>query len=209
MKRVRLREVLRIEPASERQRRFGHALEDAAFVLALTHDVSAAARAFVERFGFLPPAAARRLLLLEPWARSVAAIARAPPVTLALPGAAVSVQADFLVRYADGRREIVELKGHALRDGEWRVRAEWLLAARAMRLAYRRAGIDWPVRLLYFSLQNGRLGLEGDVVVALSEVEERALLRALSSRLFFLPRQSPAGRALGQGNSSQGYHPLR
>jgi hypothetical protein len=33
-------------------------------------------------------------------------------------------KADFLISYEDGRREIVELKGHVLKRGAWRASAE-------------------------------------------------------------------------------------
>jgi hypothetical protein len=36
----------------------------------------------------------------------------------------LTAKADFLISYEDGRREIVELKGHVLKRGAWRASAE-------------------------------------------------------------------------------------
>jgi hypothetical protein len=42
----------------------------------------------------------------------------------------------------------VELKSHILRKEEWKTKAEWSLATKIMRMLYRRAGYDYPVRRL-------------------------------------------------------------
>ncbi len=48
----------------------------------------------------------------------------------------LTAKADFLISYEDGRREIVELKGHVLKRGGWRASAEHARKYRLIVLNY-------------------------------------------------------------------------
>jgi hypothetical protein len=99
-------------------------------------------------------------------------------------GVRFTAQADFLVKYFDGRRELVELKSHILRKEEWKTKAEWTLAAKIMRMLYRRAGYDYPLRLIYFVERDGVVKPEEEVFIyPKDEKDDEPLLNVLRERL--------------------------
>jgi hypothetical protein len=182
--RLRLSDLLKLQSPDSASSLYGRAFERAVLILIKVKDVAAAMRAFIERYGEPHAGAFAKLAKLASWARRIARAKRAPPVPLGLPAATLMVQADFLVDYADGRREIVELKSHVLRESEWRVKAEWSLAAKVMRMAYRRAGIDRPVRLLYFAERGGDVALEEEVYLSPRDCkDDEMLIRVLGERI--------------------------
>jgi len=99
-------------------------------------------------------------------------------------GRRLTAKADFLISYEDGRREIVELKSHILKRGEWRVKAEWSFAAKVMRMLYRKAGYDYPIRLIYFVEERGGVRPEQEVYMYPNdEKDDQHLLKALEERM--------------------------
>jgi hypothetical protein len=155
---VRLSDVIRLEEPDVLSQRYGKTFEKAVLVLLKAKDAAAALRTFIEHYGEPHTGAFAKLMKLAPWAREVVEVEPAPPVALQVDGVAVTAQADFLVKYADGRRELVELKSHILKRGEWETKAVWSLAVKMMRMLYRRAGFDYPIRLIYFAERGGDAG---------------------------------------------------
>ena len=141
---VKLSDVLRIEKPDALSSRYGKAFEKAVLVLLNKKDTATAMRTFIEHYGEPHTGAFAKLMKLTPWARRVAEAEPAPYVVFHIDGTRFTAQADFLVKYADGRRELVELKSHILKKEEWKTKAEWSLAAKIMRMLYRRAGYDYP-----------------------------------------------------------------
>jgi hypothetical protein len=131
---VRLSEILKIEEPDALGRRYGKAFEKAVLVLLKTKDAAVAMRTFIEHYGEPHTGAFAKLMKLAPWARKVAEAEPAPPVALQIDRVRFTAQADFLVKYFDERKEVVELKSHILKKDEWDVKAEWSLAAKIMRI---------------------------------------------------------------------------
>jgi len=78
----------------------------------------------------------------------------------------------------------VELKSHILRKEEWKTKAEWALAAKVMRMLYRRAGYDCPLRLIYFVERGGAVTPEEEAFVyPKDEKDDEPLLSILRERL--------------------------
>jgi hypothetical protein len=181
---VKLSDILRIKPADVLSSRYGKAFEKAVFTLLKTKDAAVAMCAFIEHYGEPHTGAFAKLMKLTPWARKVVEAEPAPPVAFQIDGVRFSAQADFLVKYADGRRELVELKSHILRKEEWRTKAEWSLATKIMRMLYRRAGYDYPIRLIYFVEKDGVVKPEEEVFIyPKDEKDDEALLTVLRERL--------------------------
>jgi len=147
---MRLSDLIRLEKPDLLSSRYGKAFEKAVLILIKAKDSVAAIRTFIEHYGEPHTGAFNKLLKLTPWAKKVVEIEPAPPVSLSLDGVTISAQADFIVKYADGKKELVELKSHILKKGEWKMKAEWSLATKIMRMLYRRSGYDYPLRLIYF-----------------------------------------------------------
>jgi len=180
---VRLSEILKIEGPDALSSRYGKAFEKAVFVLLKTRDIGAAMRTFIEHYGEPHTGAFAKLMKLTPWARRVAEAEPAPYVVFQIDGVRFTAQADFLVN-ADGRRELVELKSHILRKEEWRIKTEWFLVAKIMRMLYRRAGYDYPIRLIYFAERNGVVKPEEEVFIyPKDERDDEPLLNVLRERL--------------------------
>jgi hypothetical protein len=181
---VKLSDILKIQPADILSSRYGKAFEKAVLVLLKEKDAAVAMRTFIEHYGEPHTGAFAKLMKLAPWAKTVAEAEPAPPVTFQIDGATVTAQADFLVKYADGRRELVELKSHILRKEEWKTKAEWSLAAKIMRMLYRRAGYDYPVRLIYFAERDGAVAPEEEVFIyPKDEKDDEPLLSVVRERL--------------------------
>jgi len=177
---VRISDIIKLERPDALSSRYGKAFEKAVLVLLKSGDAAVAIRTFIEHYGEPHTGAFAKLMKLMPWAKRVAEAEPAPLVRLQLDGVTVTAQADFLVKYADGKSEIVELKSHILKEGEWRTKAEWSLMAKALRVFYRRAGYDYPVRLIYFIERNGIVKPEEEVYVA---VDEPVVLNVLRERI--------------------------
>jgi hypothetical protein len=77
----------------------------------------------------------------------------------------------------------VELKSHILRKEEWKTKAEWSLAAKVMRMLYRRAGYGYPLRLVYFAERDGAVTPEEVYVYPKDEKDDEPLLNVLRERL--------------------------
>ena len=78
----------------------------------------------------------------------------------------------------------MELKSHILRKEEWKTKAEWALAAKVMRMLYRRAGNGYPLRLVYFVERDGAVTPEEEVFVyPKDEKDDEPLLNVLQERL--------------------------
>jgi len=181
---VRLSEILKIEGPDALSSRYGKAFEKAVFVLLKTRDIGAAMRTFIEHYGEPHTGAFAKLMKLMPWARRVAEAEPAPYVVFQIDGTRFTAQADFLVKYADGRRELVELKSHILRKEEWKTKAEWSLAAKIMRMLYRRASYDYPLRLIYFAERDGAVTPEEEVFIhPKDEKDDEPLFNVLRERL--------------------------
>jgi hypothetical protein len=181
---VRLSEILKIEEPDVLSSRYGKAFEKAVFVLLKKKDAAAAMRVFIEHYGEPHTGAFAKLMKLAPWARRVAEAEPAPYAELRIDGVRFTAQADFLVKYADGRRELVELKSHILRKEEWKTKAEWSLAAKIMRMLYRRAGYDWPLRLIYFVERDGVVKPEEEVFIyPKDEKDDETIINVLRERL--------------------------
>jgi hypothetical protein len=179
---VKLSDITRLEKPDVLSSRYGKAFEKAVFTLLRTKDTAVAMRTFIEHYGEPHTGAFAKLMKLAPWARKVVEVEPAPPVTFQIDGVTVTAQADFLVKYADGRRELVELKSHILKSDEWKTKAEWSLAAKIMRMLYRKAGYDYPVCLIYFVEKDGVVKPEEEVF-AQDEKDDEILINILRERL--------------------------
>ncbi len=181
---VRLSEILKIEEPDALSSRYGKAFEKAVFVLLKTRDIGAAMRTFIEHYGEPHTGAFAKLMKLTPWVKKVVEAEPAPYVVFQIDGIRFTAQADFFVKYADGRREVVELKSHILKKEEWKTKAEWALAAKIMRMLYRRAGYDYPLRLIYFAERDGVVVPEEEVFTyPKDERDDEPLLNVLRERL--------------------------
>jgi hypothetical protein len=181
---VKLSDVIRIRPPDTLSSRYGKAFEKAVLALVKKKDVAVAMRVFIEHYGEPHTGAFAKLMKLAPWARRVAEAEPAPYAELRIDGVRFTAQADFLVKYADGRRELVELKSHILRNDEWKTKAEWSLATKIMRMLYRRAGYDYPVRLIFFAERDGIVVPEEEVFIyPKDEKDDETLLNVLRERL--------------------------
>jgi hypothetical protein len=181
---VKLSDVLKLKEPDVLSSRYGKAFEKAVFILLKTKDVGAAMRTFIEHYGEPHTGAFAKLMKLAPWARKVVEAEPAPYVVFQIDGVRFTAQADFLVKYADGRRELVELKSHILRKEEWKTKAEWSLAAKIMRMLYRRAGYDYPVRLIYFVERDGVVKPEEEVFMYPKDrKDDETLLSVIRERL--------------------------
>jgi hypothetical protein len=181
---AKLSDIVRLKPPDALSSRYGKAFEKAVFVLLKEKDAAAAMRTFIEHYGEPHTGAFAKLMKLAPWARRVAEAEPAPYVAYQIDGVRFTAQADFLVKYVDGRRELVELKSHILRKEEWGVKAEWALAAKITRMLYRRAGYDYPLRLIYFAERDGVVVPEEEVFIyPKDEKDDETLLNVLRERL--------------------------
>jgi hypothetical protein len=181
---AKLSDILKIEKPDALSSRYGKAFETAIFTLLKTKDIAVAMRAFIEHYGEPHTGAFAKLMKLSPWARKVLNAEFAKHVELHLDGIRFTAQADFVVEYFDGRRELVELKSHILRKEEWKTKAEWSLAAKIMRMLYRRAGYDYPLRLIYFVERDGIVKPEEEVFIyPKDEKDDETLLNVLRERL--------------------------
>ncbi|MCI4464707.1 MAG: hypothetical protein JHC22_02810 [Thermoproteus sp.] len=182
--RLRLSDALGLPKPDELSSRYGRAFERAVLMLLKAKDAVAALRAFIESYGEPHSGAFNKIRMLIPWARRVREVSEAPPVVAKIGDAVLTAQADFLISYEDGRREIVELKSHILKRGEWRVKAEWSFAAKVMRMLYRKAGYDYPIRLIYFVEEKGGVRPEQEVYMYPNdEKDDQHLLKALEERI--------------------------
>ncbi len=181
---VKLSDILKIEQPDVLSSRYGKAFERAVFTLLKTKDVAVAMCAFIEHYGEPHTGAFAKLMKLTPWARRVAEAEPAPYVVFQIDGVRFTAQADFFVKCADGRRELVELKSHILKKDEWKTKAEWSLAAKIMRMLYRRAGYDYPLRLIYFAEKDGVVKPEEEVFIyPKDEKDDEPFLNVLRERL--------------------------
>jgi hypothetical protein len=182
--RLRLSDALGLPKPDELSSRYGRAFERAVLMLLKAKDAVAALKAFIESYGEPHSGAFNKIRMLIPWARRVREVSEAPPVVAKIGDAVLTAQADFLISYEDGRREIVELKSHILKRGEWRVKAEWSFAAKVMRMLYRKAGYDYPIRLIYFVEEKGGVRPEQEVYMYPNdEKDDQHLLKALEERI--------------------------
>jgi len=180
---VKLSDILKIEQPDVSSSRYGKAFEKAVFTLLKTRDIAVAMRAFIEHYGEPHTGAFAKLMKLTPWARRVAEAEPAPYVVFQIDGIRFTAQADFLVKYTDGR-ELVELKSHILRKEEWKTKAEWSLATKIMRMLYRKAGYDYPLRLIYFVERDGAVTPEEEVFIyPKDEKDDETLLNVLRERI--------------------------
>jgi len=164
--------------------RYGEAFEKAVLVLLKARDTAAAMRTFIEHYGEPHTGAFAKLMKLKPWAKKVMEAEPATFVAFQIDGIRFTAQADYVVKYFDGTKELVELKSHILKDNEWKTKAEWSLAAKIMRMLYRRAGFDYPVRLTYFIEKDGIVKPEEEVFIyPKDEKDDEALLNVLRERL--------------------------
>ncbi len=181
---VKLSDIVRLEKPDASSSRYGKAFEKAVLVLLKARDAVAAMRTFIEHYGEPHTGAFAKLMKLTPWARRVAEAEPAPYVVFQIDGIRFTAQADFLVKYADGRRELVELKSHILKKEEWDVKTEWSLAAKIMRMLYRRAGYDYPLRLIYFVERDGVVKPEEEVFIyPKDEKDDETILSVLRERV--------------------------
>ena len=181
---VRLSDILELKQPNALSSRYGKAFEKAVLVLMKEKDAAVAIRAFIEHYGEPHTGAFAKLMKLTPWAKKVVEAEPAPPVALQIDGITFTAQADFVVKYVDGKKELVELKSHILRKEEWKTKAEWSLAARIMRMLYRRAGYDYPVHLIYFAERDGAVTPEEEVFIyPKDEKDDETLLNVLRERL--------------------------
>jgi hypothetical protein len=181
---AKLSDVLKIERPDALSSRYGKAFEKAVLVLIKTRDTAVAMRAFIEHYGEPHTGAFAKLMKLMPWAKNVLDAEPAKYVETWIDGTRFTAQADFLVQYFDGRKELVELKSHILRKEEWKTKAEWTLAAKIMRMLYRRAGYDCPLRLIYFVERDGAVKPEEEVFIyPKDEKDDETLINVLRERL--------------------------
>ena len=181
---VRISDLVKLEKPDVLSSRYGKAFEKAVLVLLKARDAAVAIRTFIEHYGEPHTGAFAKLMKLMPWARKVVEVEPAPPVVFQIDGVTVTAQADFVVKYADGRRELVELKSHILRREEWKTKAEWSLATKIMRMLYRKAGYDYPMRLIYFVERDGAVTPEEEVFIyPKDERDDETLLNVLRERI--------------------------
>ena len=181
---AKLSDILKLKEPDVLSSRYGKAFEKAVLVLLKARDTAATMRTFIEHYGEPHTGAFAKLMKLTPWARKVLEAEQAKYVEIQIDGIRFTAQADFLVKYFDGRRELVELKSHILKNEEWKTKAEWSLAAKIMRMLYRRAGFDYPVRLIYFIEKDGMVKPEEEVFIhPKDEKDDEALLNVLRERL--------------------------
>ena len=181
---VRLSDIIKLEKPDVLSSRYGKAFEKAVFILLKTKDVGAAMRTFIEHYGEPHTGAFAKLMKLTPWAKKVVEVEPAPPVVFQIDGITVTAQADFVVKYVDGKKELVELKSHILRKEEWKTKAEWSLATKIMRMLYRKAGYDYPLRLIYFVERDGAVTPEEEVFIyPKDEKDDETLLNVLRERI--------------------------
>jgi hypothetical protein len=181
---VRLSDIVRLEKPDALSSRYGKAFEKAVLVLLKARDAAAAMRTFIEHYGEPHTGAFAKLMKLTPWTRKVLEAEPAPYAELWIDGIRFTAQADFVVKYVDGKKELVELKSHILRKEEWKTKAEWALAAKIMRMLYRRAGYDYPLRLIYFAERDGVVAPEEEVFIyPKDEKDDETLLNVLRERL--------------------------
>lgn len=191
--RMRLSDVLGLPKPDELSAKYGRAFERAVLVLLKAKDAVAALRAFIESYGEPHSGAFNKIRMLAPWAKRVKEVSEALPVITKVGNALLTAQADFLVSYEDGRREIVELKSHIIKRDEWKTKAEWSFAAKVMRMLYRRAGYDYPVRLIYFVEDKGGVRPEEEVYLyPHDEKDDQHILKALEERISKIPADSPS-----------------
>jgi hypothetical protein len=181
---AKLSDIVRLKPPDALSSRYGKAFEKAVFVLLKEKDAAAAMRTFIEHYGEPHTGAFAKLMKLRPWAEKAVKAVPAPPVAFQIDGTRFSVQTDFVVEYVDGKKELVELKSHILKREEWKTKAEWALAAKIMRMLYRRAGYDYPLRLIYFAERDGAVKPEEEVFIyPKDEKDDEQLLGVLRERL--------------------------
>ncbi len=181
---VKLTDILKLEKPDVLSSRYGKAFEKAVLTLIKMGDTAIAMRTFIEHYGEPHTGAFAKLMKLTPWVKKVVEAEPAPYVAYQIDGVRFTAQADFLVKYADGRREVVELKSHILKKEEWKTKAEWTLAAKIMRMLYRRAGYDYPLRLIYFAERDGVVVPEEEVFTyPKDERDDEPLLNVLRERL--------------------------
>ncbi len=181
---VKLSDILKIERPDILSSRYGKAFERAVFTLLKTRDIGAAMRTFIEHYGEPHTGAFAKLMKLTPWARKVFEAETAKYVEMWIDGIRFTAQADFVVQYFDGSKELVELKSHILKNDEWKTKVEWFLAAKIMRMLYRRAGYDYPLRLVYFVEKDGIVKPEEEVFIyPKDEKDDETLLNVLRERL--------------------------
>jgi hypothetical protein len=181
---VKLSDLLEMKKPDALSSRYGKAFEKAVLALIKTRDTAIAMRTFIEHYGEPHTGAFAKLMKLTPWARKVAEAEPAPPVAFQIGGTTVTAQADFVVKYVDGKKELVELKSHILRKEEWKTKAEWSLATKIMRMLYRKAGYDYPLRLIYFVERDGAVTPEEEVFIyPKDEKDDETLLNVLRERI--------------------------
>jgi len=181
---VKVSDIIRLKKPDVLSSRYGKAFEKAVFVLLKEKDVAAAMRTFIEQYGEPHTGAFAKLMKLRPWTMKVFDAEFAKYVEMHLDGIRFTAQADFVVKYFDGTKELVELKSHILKNDEWKTKAEWFLAAKIMRMLYRRAGYDYPLRLIYFAEKDGVVKMEEDVFIhPKDERDDAILLSILRKRL--------------------------
>ncbi len=182
--RLRLSDALGLPKPDELSSRYGRAFERAVLMLLKAKDAVAALRTFIEHYGEPHSGAFNKIRMLVPWAKRVKEVSEAPPVITKIGNALLTAQADFLVSYEDGRKEIVELKSHIIKKDEWKVKAEWSFAAKVMRMLYRRSGYNYPVRLIYFAEDRGDVRVEQEVYLYPNdERDDEHLIKALEERI--------------------------
>jgi hypothetical protein len=181
---AKLSDILRIEKPDVLSSRYGKAFEKAVLVLLQSKDTAVAMRTFIEHYGEPHTGAFAKLMKLTPWAKKVFEAEQVKYVEMYIDNIRFTAQADFVVKYVDGKKELVELKSHILRKEEWKTKAEWTLAAKIMRMVYRRAGYDYPLRLIYFVERDGIVKMEEEVFIyPKDEKDDETLLNVLRERL--------------------------
>jgi hypothetical protein len=181
---AKLSDIVRLEKPDALSSRYGKAFEKAVLVLLQSKDTAAAMRTFIEHYGEPHTGAFAKLMKLTPWAKKVFEAEQVKYVEMYIDNIRFTAQADFVVKYVDGKKELVELKSHILRKEEWKTKAEWALAAKIMRMLYRRAGYDYPLRLIYFVERDGAVMPEEEVFIyPKDEKDDETLLNVLRERL--------------------------
>jgi len=181
---VKVSDVVKIAPPDALSSRYGKAFEKAVLALLQSKDIVVAMRTFIEHYGEPHTGAFAKLMKLKMWATKVFEAERVKYAEMYIDGVRFTAQADFLVKYFDGSRELVELKSHILKKGEWTTKAEWALAAKIMRMVYRRAGYDYPLRLIYFEEQNGAVRMMEEIFIyPKDERDDEVLINVLRERL--------------------------
>jgi hypothetical protein len=182
--RLRLSDALGLPKPDELSSKYGRAFERAVLILLKAKDAVFALRTFIESYGEPHSGAFNKIRMLIPWAKKVKEVAEAPPVITKIGDAILTAQADFLISYEDGKKEIVELKSHIIKRDEWKIKAEWSFAAKVMRMLYRRAGYDYPMRLIYFTEDRGGVKVEQEVYLYPNdEKDDEHLIKALEERI--------------------------